>query len=343
VNVDKLAKQLLKYPNVTGYSKKLRKRIKNGKVVEEWCIQVHVSKKVPLKELKLNEVIPVEVEGIPVDVVDVGELRALSVDKTKKFRPLQPGISIGNYAITAGTLGNFVFGTKKPFRGEVLIASNAHVLCDNPSFEKPKEIDIVQPGRYDGGTHNDKVGEYRWHQRIKPLGSESSCPILTSAAKAVNWLLKKFKRKSRISVYTEEANHIDFAVASIDVPYMFKHADKVFDSSYECIGYGFAGSDKVSLVCKGKYIEQEGFLYLDYQGEPKHYAEGFIGDVVEKSSRNCWAQAEIIDDSAYEIVSYGSFYAAFDDVIITSKLLDPGCSGSAVYRKITEGSLWNPT
>ena len=262
MNVDKLAKQLLKYPNVTGYSKKLRKRIKDGKVVEEWCIQIHVSKKVPLKELKLNEVIPAEVDGIPVDVVDIGELKALSVDKTKKFRPLQPGISIGNYAITAGTLGNFVLGTKKPFKNEVFTASNAHVFCDNPSLEKPEEFDIIQPGRYDGGTHKDKVGEYVWHQRIKPLGFESSCPMLTSTVKAVNWLLKKLKRKSRISVHTEEANYIDFAVASIDVPYTFKHADKVFDSLYECIGYGFAGSDKVSLVCKGKYVEQEGLSLI---------------------------------------------------------------------------------
>lgn len=334
MNVDKVAKQLLKYPNVTGYSKKLRKRIKNGKIVEEWCIQIHVSKKMALKKLKLNEVIPPEVDGIPVDVVDVGELKALSIDKTKKFRPLQPGISIGNYAITAGTLGNFILGTKKPFEGEIFIASNAHVLCDDPSLEKPREIDIIQPGRYDGGTHQDKVGEYKWHRRIKPLNAPSLCPVLTNAAKAANWLLRHFKRESRISVYTEEANYIDFAVASIDVPYMFKHADKTFDSLYECIGYGFAGSNKVSLVCKGQYIEQNGFLYLDFQGKPKHFVQGFIGDTVEKSSRNCWAQAEIIDDSAYEIVNYGTFYAAFDDVILTSKLLDPGCSGSAVYKKL---------
>jgi hypothetical protein len=55
------------------------------------------------------------------------------------------------------------------------------------------------------------------------------------------------------------------------------------------------------------------------------------GDVVMKSVRNCFSKSEVLDASAHVSVDYESFYAEFDDVIITGKLLDPGCSGSSVW------------
>lgn len=41
------------------------------------CIIVSVCKKIPLSELKPRDVIPLELDGVPVDVRATGEIRAL--------------------------------------------------------------------------------------------------------------------------------------------------------------------------------------------------------------------------------------------------------------------------
>jgi len=339
--IDRIGRQLLKYPNVTGYSKRYRYRIRRGKVIKELCLQVHVVKKVPEKKLRIQDVLPKEIEGIPVDVVEYGLLRipplleegpeqtkARESGKTGVIRPLVAGVSIGNYAITAGTLGDFVVKTKNPDQGEHFMASNAHVLVDEPARKEPVERTIIQPGRADGGSLIHKVGEYYWHKQIIPQGSQSPCSITNAFCFVFNSLAKVFGRKSRVEPYISESNKIDFAVASLSTRFKPTHYDKIFsESQYACIGYGFAGSEQVSLVCKGKYIEEEGYKPVKHS-----FVETRIGDLVEKSSRNCYSRGKVLDDSAYEIVSYGVYSAAFDDVIITERILYPGCSGSAIYK-----------
>ncbi|GAI50629.1 unnamed protein product, partial [marine sediment metagenome] len=111
LDFDKIGKELLKYANTRGYAKTLQKRQRKGKIVDELCIQIHVTKKVPLKELNKQDILPSLINGVSIDVVEVGEIKALSlsavknVEKTTRIRPLVAGISVGNAAITAGTLG----------------------------------------------------------------------------------------------------------------------------------------------------------------------------------------------------------------------------------------------
>jgi len=109
LDMDKfLKKELFKYPNVRGYAKTLQNRQRKGKTIDELCIQIHVTKKVSLKELRKQDIIPSIIKGIPIDVVEFGEIKALplsnvkNVNKTTKIRPLVAGISIGNVSITAG-------------------------------------------------------------------------------------------------------------------------------------------------------------------------------------------------------------------------------------------------
>jgi len=68
-------------PNVVGYSKVLRKRIKEGREVDELCFRVYVTKKVPICFLGLEERIPrsikLENKKISIDVVEIGELKYL--------------------------------------------------------------------------------------------------------------------------------------------------------------------------------------------------------------------------------------------------------------------------
>lgn len=65
---------LLRKANVVGVSIGLRQR--RGKQTTEPAIVVLVTRKVPLSQLDASDMIPRELEGIPVDVQAVGELRA---------------------------------------------------------------------------------------------------------------------------------------------------------------------------------------------------------------------------------------------------------------------------
>ena len=50
---------------------------RGGVQTKEVCIVVSVKNKVPLSELKPRDIIPAQIEGVPVDVVETGEIRAL--------------------------------------------------------------------------------------------------------------------------------------------------------------------------------------------------------------------------------------------------------------------------
>jgi hypothetical protein len=65
---------LLGLPNVVGVGVGLRMR--RGKPTGEVALVVMVNKKVPAVELAPNSLIPTELDGIPVDVMEVGDLRA---------------------------------------------------------------------------------------------------------------------------------------------------------------------------------------------------------------------------------------------------------------------------
>ena len=81
-------------------------------------------------------------------------------------RPLLIGISIGHFAVTAGTLGCFVQTRKS----EVRILSNNHVLADENHGKAGDPI--LQPGRYDGGTRRgDTVGNLDSFVRLKVRGA----------------------------------------------------------------------------------------------------------------------------------------------------------------------------
>jgi hypothetical protein len=62
-------------PNVVGVGVGLRSR--NGRVGDQIALIVMVSHKVPVAELAPGDIIPAEIEGVPVDVQEMGELRAL--------------------------------------------------------------------------------------------------------------------------------------------------------------------------------------------------------------------------------------------------------------------------
>ncbi len=67
--------ELLHYPNVVGVSVGIRTM--QGRPTGEHCLVVYVERKIPRAQLDASEIVPSEVEGIPVDVVEVGTIEPL--------------------------------------------------------------------------------------------------------------------------------------------------------------------------------------------------------------------------------------------------------------------------
>jgi len=192
--------------------------VKNGKKTGEVGLVAMVEKKLPESELEPQDIHPKIVNGVRIDVQEVGKIKALyccmnplksilkrrrSKSRTDKIRPICPGISVGNKMITAGTLGILV-KYKKDFSGskkikdykndiicddikrhdKVMILSNAHVLCDNcfKDFSEQRSLDIHQPGPYDktpsSNTYIGKLHRYIKLEENYPAFGDRALAIL---------------------------------------------------------------------------------------------------------------------------------------------------------------------
>jgi len=69
--------ELMRKANVVGVGIGLRQR--DGKYTGELALIVSVTRKVPPEELDAEDLVPQEIDGVPVDVQAVGMLRALKV------------------------------------------------------------------------------------------------------------------------------------------------------------------------------------------------------------------------------------------------------------------------
>lgn len=67
--------ELLRKANVVAVGIGYRQR--GGRSTDELCLVVSVRRKVPLEALAPEDRIPPEIDGVPVDVQEVGTLRAL--------------------------------------------------------------------------------------------------------------------------------------------------------------------------------------------------------------------------------------------------------------------------
>ncbi len=68
--------ELLRKPNVVAVG--IGYRTRAGQRTDEVCIVVSVTRKVPASQLKRADLLPAAIEGIPIDVVETGVIRAWS-------------------------------------------------------------------------------------------------------------------------------------------------------------------------------------------------------------------------------------------------------------------------
>jgi len=329
MSTDRIWEMIKDKRNVVGYSKKLRRRIKDGVEVDEEVIRVYVSRKVHASALDLKDIIPREIDGVPTDIVEIGEMTALDVNPlahAARVRPLAAGVSIGNWAITAGTLGWFF----RDGRGREMLGSNAHVLADDPLSQSSGETRIVQPGRADGGIiPDDVVGTYHWHQ---PLAG-SGCTISNAVAGLLNRTSALLGRRTRFQLTLTDRARIDFAVAEPTVEYELKLVTAEEWDGF--VGLGFAGSSQASFFCKAEHIKEAGWAPVE-----KTIEAATVGETIHKVGRTSeYTSGMVLDDSAYGRVSYGGLsLVEFDDVILTTPMLEAGDSGDSAWKTMTQGA-----
>ena len=253
----------------------------NGSII------IYVEKKTP----QLLRMLPQTLDGVPVKIVEVGRitLQAIPVasavfsDRIARRRPVVAGISIGHPEVTAGTLGCFV-----ERGGELFGLSCNHVVALRWGELNigEKGDDILQPGPADGGTQADKIGELEdwvdvkdgatidagifhlttdFKKYIEDVGVQSH-----SVEPYVGMIVKKSGRSTGLTygrimdvnatITVSAWGDVRFTDCIITAPPISVPGDSgswVGDPNDRSVALVFAGSDKVSVLCKAINIEKE--------------------------------------------------------------------------------------
>jgi hypothetical protein len=124
-------------------------RWKDGKMTGEIAIRVHVKKKKPLKELETKDVVPKELAGFPIDVIQSN----IELHRRNRHNPVIGGVETRNVNIGGvGTLGAVVFDATN--NNQPMALTNHHVYVDNRPNGAVRE-QVNQPGTT---TNADAIG-----------------------------------------------------------------------------------------------------------------------------------------------------------------------------------------
>jgi hypothetical protein len=162
-----------------------------------------------LEHEKYKDKVPNEIDGFKTEVIVIGKVKALSllqleeesytfsgsVSRTTRVRPIVGGISIGVPEDAfggkmAGTLGLIVKGPDNAY----YILSNAHVIAMNSKAQfLPLGTAVLQPGTYDGGTTEDKVGELYSYIKITfgPKGKNYADAAIAEIATGIDYVVSE--------------------------------------------------------------------------------------------------------------------------------------------------------
>lgn len=137
-------------------------------------VRMFVKKKLPKSQLSKKQLIPTSIEGLPVDVVQTGVLRARSnpINPQTRLRPAPAGCSVGydleDGTVMAGTFGALVTDSK----GNLYILSNNHVLAAEDALKAGAAI--FQPGLLDGGRiSRDQIAKLAKAIKMKTSGTNA--------------------------------------------------------------------------------------------------------------------------------------------------------------------------
>ncbi len=280
---------LLAMQNVVGVG--VGYQIKGGEQTDNYAIVVMVSRKLPVPALPPNAILPKNVNGVTIDVIEVGELRALQA-RTDRWRPAPGGISIGHYKITAGTFGAIV---RDRNTGERLILSNNHVIANSNDADPGDQI--LQPGPKDGGSPDvDTIAHLDRFCPIEFATEPGICDIANTYASLGNAIAGLLGSKHRVNIQQSDPQAVNLADAAVAKP--------VNDSDV---------LDEILEI-----------------GTVEGSEEGLLGMSVRKSGRTTsFTTSQINLINATVDVNYGSGRTArFENQLVSGPMSQGGDSGS---------------
>ena len=127
------------------------------------AVRVYVRAKLPRADLSASEIVPPDINGVPTDVIAVGDIEATA-------RPVPCGVSVGHVSVTAGTLACLVVKTGAE-KGARYILSNNHILA-NVNGAGIGDL-ILAPGPLDGGDPTDPLARLTEFQPLSFSGPNS--------------------------------------------------------------------------------------------------------------------------------------------------------------------------
>lgn len=202
----------------------------------QWKFDIGVTEWLPEHNKLLNP--NINIKGLPVVPEEGGEIRPVGIDRTAKYRPASPGMSIGHKDITAGTFGCTCFKN-----GAKHILSNNHILA-NCNYGQIGDS-IIQPGQYDGGTDPaDRIATLA--DFIPIVWSDPGNPNIVDCA---------------IALPDDEADLLD-RLLELAYPYGHKEAE---------VGMTVAKSGRTSATNTGTILGFSGLLLVNYGPYGKAY------------------------------------------------------------------------
>ncbi len=154
------------------------KKIVNGIPTTNDAILVFVKEKIDPDAITTQgadpSLIPKEIDGVPVDVIEVGDIQLQRVFQSK-VRPIKPGFSISHGNVSAGTIGGLFYDKD----GDVVALSNSHVLA-NAGLGRLGDV-IYQPGTIDARDDLKFIGWDKPYDRYPYIGTlKSFSPLGTT-------------------------------------------------------------------------------------------------------------------------------------------------------------------
>ncbi len=288
--------RLLRMANVVGVM--IGYKVVAGDRTDALSIVCLVEKKVDDKDLTKQDIIPQKIEDTSTDVIHVGKLRALQIDKKARHRPCPMGTSGGHHLVTAGTNGELL---KDKQTGKICIGTNNHVGANSNDAQIGDPY--LQPAVYDGGTvQNDTIGHLLRFVPINFTLDESGCTPARFWSGIYNGVARAFGRRTRLRpvVAVQEYNQVDAAMIEV------------------------AESDVLPSIVG--------------IGPPKGVKQTQLDMLVQKSGRTtCHTTDGVVTgiDATVGPIGYGGRYAYFKDQIIISKegFSSGGDSGSLILDK----------
>ncbi|MFW9967755.1 MAG: hypothetical protein ACFFEA_11440 [Candidatus Thorarchaeota archaeon] len=288
--------RLLRIANVVGVM--IGYKFTGGNNTRKLSIVLLVEKKIKEPDLKKQDIIPTKIEDEMTDVIEVGKLRALQIDKKARHRPCPMGTSGGHHLVTAGTNGELLRDKRT---GNICIGTNNHVGANSNDAQIGDPY--LQPAAYDGGTvQNDTIGHLLRFVPINFTLDQSECAAARFWSGIYNVPAKAFGRMTRLKpvVAYPDYNQVDGALIEV-------------------------AENDVSPVI------------VDV-GVPKGIKQAQLDMLVQKSGRtSCHTvDGEITGiDATVGPISYGGRFAYFRDQIIISKegFSTGGDSGSLILDK----------